>query len=141
MVLAPLCPFIHSSCKRNKKLGRITGHAQLYHALSWELPACKGMFFPSPLGPKSLCRKGTVWAGISNPEIRLMGSLGSLTNLCLQSCSMSSGDDILSLSASLFFFLNYAECKQGGKRFYLLALETLHTAQYLPYCSYLANIC
>lgn len=107
-----ICPFTHPSCKRNENLGRITGHVQLYHSLSGELPNCERVFFTSPLRPKSLHRKGLSWSStagtirvcISSSEVQF---IGSLMNFCPQTCSMSDRDNILLPSALLFFFLNY----------------------------------
>lgn len=136
IITASLCPFTHSSCKRNEKLGRTIGHSQLHCSLSWELPVCKRMFFTSPLGPKSLCRKGlswsstagTMWVGISKSEIQFISPLGSLENLRPQSCSMSNrGDTLLPSALVFFFFLNYSESRQGGKSSYLLVLLNPYT--------------
>ena len=92
--------------------------------------------------------------GISSSEIQFISPLDSLTNLCLHSCSLRTEVIFLFLSAVLVFFLNYSEFRQGGRSSYLFGSleflhikkkkkkkEFLHIAQYLTYCSHLANIC
>ena len=80
--------------------------------------------------------------GISSSEIQFISPLDSLTNLCLHSCSLRTEVIFLFLSAVLVFFLNYSEFRQGGRSSYLFgSVEFLHIAQYLTYCSHLANIC
>ena len=80
--------------------------------------------------------------GISNSEIQFISLLDSFTNLCLHSCSMSNRGDIFISITCAGFSLNYSDFRQGEKSSYLFgSLEFLHVAQYLTYCSYLANIC
>lgn len=142
---------MHSSYKKNEKLGRIIGHVCLHHSPPWELPACKRMFFTSPLGANtSLCRRrlscsrtaATLSVSISNSEIHFISLRGSLMNLCSQSCSMSDRNDILLPYDWVFFFLRLFRIWAGRKNILFMDLfEILHVIPRLTFCSCLANIC